>query len=172
MALEGDGSAMYTIQALWTQAREGLNVTNVILANRSYAILNMEMMRMGLGEPGPAAKQMLDLTRPELVRDIHERYLAAGADITTTNTFTATSIGQADYGLEDAVYELNVAGANVAPIDPVDRARLALDPAGDLELLGIVEGGGRRAVGIVDHDCDFRNSSTTWLNLSACSKNG
>jgi acetolactate synthase I/II/III large subunit len=66
VALEGDGSAMYTIQALWTQAREGLNVTNVILANRSYAILNMEMMRMGLGEPGPAAKQMLDLTRPEL----------------------------------------------------------------------------------------------------------
>ena len=44
------------------------------------------------------------------MRSIHERYLAAGADITTTNTFTATSIGQADYGLEDAVYEMNVAG--------------------------------------------------------------
>src|SRR5258706_2192285 len=57
---------------------------------------------------------ILNLTRPELVRDIHERYLAAGADITTTNTFTATSVGQADYGLEDAVYELNVAGARIA----------------------------------------------------------
>jgi acetolactate synthase-1/2/3 large subunit len=66
LALEGDGSAMYTIQALWTQAREQLNVTNVILANRSYAILDLEMMRMGLGDPGPVAKQMLALTRPEL----------------------------------------------------------------------------------------------------------
>jgi acetolactate synthase-1/2/3 large subunit len=66
IALDGDGSAMYTIQALWTQAREKLNITNVILANRSYAILNLEMMRMGLGQPGPVAKQMLDLTNPAL----------------------------------------------------------------------------------------------------------
>src|SRR3954452_21791859 len=43
---------------------------------------------------------LLNLTRPELILDVHRRYLAAGADITTTNTFTATSIGQADYGLE------------------------------------------------------------------------
>ncbi len=57
---------------------------------------------------------VLNLTRPEVVRSIHEQYLAAGADITTTNTFTATSIGQADYGLEDAVYELNLAGARIA----------------------------------------------------------
>jgi acetolactate synthase-1/2/3 large subunit len=66
VALEGDGSAMYTIQALWTQARESLDVTNVIIANRSYGILNIEMMRMGLGAPGPIARQMLDLTSPEL----------------------------------------------------------------------------------------------------------
>ena len=42
---------------------------------------------------------LLNLTRPDLVLDVHRQYLAAGADITTTNTFTATSIGQADYGL-------------------------------------------------------------------------
>ena len=54
-------------------------------------------------------------------RSIHERYLAAGADITTTNTFTATSIGQADYGLEDAVYEMNVAGARIAREAAGDR---------------------------------------------------
>jgi acetolactate synthase I/II/III large subunit len=66
IALEGDGSAMYTIQALWTQAREQLNVTNVILANRSYAILNMEMMRMELPPAGPVAKRMLDLDNPNL----------------------------------------------------------------------------------------------------------
>ncbi len=64
---------------------------------------------------------ILNLTRPELVRDIHERYLAAGADITTTNTFTATSIGQADYGLEDAVYEMNVSGARIAREAAGDR---------------------------------------------------
>ena len=57
---------------------------------------------------------LLNLTRPAVVLDIHRAYFAAGADITTTNTFTATSIGQADYGLEDAVYEMNVAGARLA----------------------------------------------------------
>jgi 5-methyltetrahydrofolate--homocysteine methyltransferase len=70
---------------------------------------------------------VLNLTRPDLIRDVHERYLAAGADITTTNTFTATSIGQADYGLEDVAYELNVAGA-----------RLAREAAGDRFVAGSV----------------------------------
>src|SRR5689334_15076791 len=64
---------------------------------------------------------VLNITRPDVVRDIHERYLAAGADITTTNTFTATSIGQADYGLEDAVHEMNVAGARIAREAAGDR---------------------------------------------------
>ena len=54
---------------------------------------------------------LLNLTRPDFVASVHERYFAAGADITTTNTFTATSIGQADYGARGAVYEMNVAGA-------------------------------------------------------------
>jgi 5-methyltetrahydrofolate--homocysteine methyltransferase len=57
---------------------------------------------------------LLNLTQPHVVREVHEAYFAAGADITTTNTFTATSIGQADYGLEEAVYEMNVAGARLA----------------------------------------------------------
>src|SRR5438445_9739454 len=57
---------------------------------------------------------LLNLTRPDIVRSVHDAYFAAGSDITTTNTFTATSVGQADYGLEDAVYELNVAGARIA----------------------------------------------------------
>ncbi|HVW88127.1 MAG TPA: homocysteine S-methyltransferase family protein, partial [Gaiellaceae bacterium] len=57
---------------------------------------------------------LLNLTRPEIVREVHDAYFAAGADIATTNTFTATSIGQADYGLEDAVYDMNVAGARLA----------------------------------------------------------
>ncbi len=57
---------------------------------------------------------LLNLTQPSIVRSVHDAYFAAGADITTTNTFTATSIGQADYGLEDAVYEMNVEGARIA----------------------------------------------------------
>jgi 5-methyltetrahydrofolate--homocysteine methyltransferase len=57
---------------------------------------------------------LLVLTRPDIVRDIHDQYLDAGADITSTNTFNATSISQADYGLESIVYELNVAAAAIA----------------------------------------------------------
>jgi 5-methyltetrahydrofolate--homocysteine methyltransferase len=57
---------------------------------------------------------LLNLTRPDVVLETHRAYLDAGADITTTNTFTATSIGQAEYALEDVVYELNVEGARLA----------------------------------------------------------
>ncbi len=60
---------------------------------------------------------------------IHRAYLAAGADVTTTNTFTATRIGQADYGLEDAVYELNVEGARLA--------RAACDEIGTLRAAAV-----------------------------------
>ncbi|MGD8860549.1 MAG: acetolactate synthase large subunit [Myxococcales bacterium] len=65
-ALEGDGSAMYTIQALWTQAREGLDVVNIILANRSYRILNVELQRTGAEGAGERALSMLDIGRPDL----------------------------------------------------------------------------------------------------------
>ncbi|MBO0804592.1 MAG: methionine synthase [Nocardiopsaceae bacterium] len=57
---------------------------------------------------------LLNLTRPDLVLDVHREYLAAGADITTTNTFTATSFGQSDYGLESRVREMNVRSAQLA----------------------------------------------------------
>jgi len=64
---------------------------------------------------------LLNLTRPDIIREVHDAYWAAGADIATTNTFTATSIGQADYGLEDAVYDMNVAGARIAREAAGDR---------------------------------------------------
>src|SRR5215469_9776907 len=63
---QGDGGAMYTLQALWTQAREKLDVTTVIFANRSYAILNIELGRVGALNPGPKTLSMLDLHNPEL----------------------------------------------------------------------------------------------------------
>jgi acetolactate synthase I/II/III large subunit len=64
ICLEADGSAMYTLQALWTQAREGLNVTTVILSNRSYAILLGEMRNVGVEQPGPVGRDMMTLDRP------------------------------------------------------------------------------------------------------------
>ena len=57
---------------------------------------------------------LLNITQPQIVTEVHRSYLDAGADITTTNTFTATSIGQGDYGLQDTVYEMNVEGARLA----------------------------------------------------------
>jgi acetolactate synthase-1/2/3 large subunit len=64
VALEADGSAMYTPQSLWTMARERLDVVAVILANRRYRILDIEMRRTGAGAVGPRAQEMIDLTRP------------------------------------------------------------------------------------------------------------
>jgi acetolactate synthase-1/2/3 large subunit len=66
VCLEGEGSALYTIQSLWTQAREGLDVVTVIYNNRSYAILNLELGRVGAEPPGPRARSMLDLSNPDL----------------------------------------------------------------------------------------------------------
>jgi acetolactate synthase-1/2/3 large subunit len=66
LSLEADGSAMYTAQALWTQARQKLDVTTVIFSNRSYAILNLELARVGATPPGPRALSMLDLSNPTL----------------------------------------------------------------------------------------------------------
>ena len=66
VCLHGDGGAMYTVQSLWTQARENLDVTTVVFANRSYAILNIELQRTGAGEGGEKARAMLDLSNPEL----------------------------------------------------------------------------------------------------------
>jgi acetolactate synthase-1/2/3 large subunit len=66
LALEAEGSAMYTIQSLWTMAREQLDVTVVIFNNRSYAILNVELQRVGARNSGEKAQSQLDLSHPDL----------------------------------------------------------------------------------------------------------
>jgi acetolactate synthase-1/2/3 large subunit len=68
ICLEGDGSAMYTIQALWTMARENLDVTVVIFNNRKYSILELEFGRTGArgGKPGPKAASMLNIGSPDM----------------------------------------------------------------------------------------------------------
>jgi 5-methyltetrahydrofolate--homocysteine methyltransferase len=58
--------------------------------------------------------ELLSLTRPDVIRDIHEGYLAAGADLIETNTFGATTIAQEDYGMADLAYEMNLASARIA----------------------------------------------------------
>jgi acetolactate synthase-1/2/3 large subunit len=66
IAFQADGSAMYTLQALWTQARERLNVTTLLCNNRSYRILQVELHRAGVTEPGRKARSLTELSNPDL----------------------------------------------------------------------------------------------------------
>jgi acetolactate synthase-1/2/3 large subunit len=85
--LQAEGSALYTVQALWTQAREGLDVVTIIYNNRSYAVLNMELHRVG-AEPGPKARSLLDLSRP----DMDFVAVAAGLGVPATRATTADEL--------------------------------------------------------------------------------
>jgi acetolactate synthase I/II/III large subunit len=86
--LQADGSALYTLQSLWTQAREGLDVTTVVYNNRSYAVLNMELSRVGAEAGGPRARDLLDLSRP----DIDFVSLATGLGVPATRATTADEL--------------------------------------------------------------------------------
>jgi acetolactate synthase-1/2/3 large subunit len=66
ISLQADGSGLYTLQALWTQAREGLDVTTVLCSNRSYRILRIELARVGIAQPGEKASALTDLGTPDL----------------------------------------------------------------------------------------------------------
>jgi acetolactate synthase-1/2/3 large subunit len=66
LCLTADGSAMYTLQGLWTMARESLNVTTVVFANRDYAVLKREFSSLGIGNPGRRASSMFEIGHPDL----------------------------------------------------------------------------------------------------------
>jgi len=66
ISANGDGSAMYTLQALWSQVREGCDIVNIIFSNRKYMILQVEIMRVGAENVGPKALDMFDIGKPEL----------------------------------------------------------------------------------------------------------
>ena len=85
ICLESDGSALYTFQALWTMAREELDVTTVLFNNHSYAVLNMELNRVGAEAGGPKAREMLDLHRP----DMDFVSMAQGLGVPATRATTA-----------------------------------------------------------------------------------
>jgi len=82
--LQADGSAMYTIQSLWTQAREKLDITTVILSNRKYQILLGELANVG-ANPGPTALDMMDLGNP----DLNFQKMAEGMGVPGGRTDTA-----------------------------------------------------------------------------------
>ncbi|MEZ5649726.1 MAG: acetolactate synthase large subunit [Burkholderiaceae bacterium] len=91
VSLQADGSMMYTLQALWTQAREQLNVTTVILANRAYRILQGELRSVGVENPGERARQMLSLDSPA----IDWVSLARGMGVPGRAVDSAEALGQA-----------------------------------------------------------------------------
>ena len=90
ICLEGDGSGMYTLQALWTQAREKCDVVNVIFANRTYEILKGELMNVGAENPGRKAFDMLEIGRP----DLDWRKLAEGMGVSATRATTADEFNE------------------------------------------------------------------------------
>ena len=91
IALEADGSGMYTVQALWTMVREQLDITVVLLNNRSYAILNIELSRVGVEHPGPTALSLLDLSNP----DLEWTDIARGMGMQALNVETVAELDEA-----------------------------------------------------------------------------
>ncbi len=94
IALQADGSAAYTVQALWTQARENLPVTTLLLDNRSYAILLGEYAKVG-AEPGPMALDMMSLVRPEIDWVSIAQGFGVGATMVTTNRDLTVALAKA-----------------------------------------------------------------------------
>jgi len=91
LCLTADGSGMYTPQALWTMAREGLDVTTVVFANRDYAVLKREFSYLGVGSPGPRAASMFEIGRP----DLDWVHLAKGMGVPGTRVTTLDAFGKA-----------------------------------------------------------------------------
>lgn len=112
-----------TFEALNRAARErilildgamGTQIQNLSLDEDGYTGHNSgHVCRHHSDHPQKGNNDLLILTQPEAVEDIHYRYAKAGADIVETNTFSSTTIAQADYGLEEAVYDLNAQGAQI-----------------------------------------------------------
>jgi acetolactate synthase-1/2/3 large subunit len=88
---QADGSALYTLQALWTQARENLNVTTLICSNRSYNIIRVELKRAGFTAVGPAAARLTDLSNP----DINWVQLSKGFGVPATSVATVEELSDA-----------------------------------------------------------------------------
>src|SRR5580692_2030586 len=91
LCLTADGSGMYTLQALWTMAREGLAVTTVVFANRDYAVLKREFSYLGIGNPGTRALGMFEIGRP----DLDWVHLAKGMGVPATRVTSLAEFAKA-----------------------------------------------------------------------------
>ncbi|MGA9385904.1 MAG: acetolactate synthase large subunit [Candidatus Sulfotelmatobacter sp.] len=91
LCLSADGSGMYTLQALWTMARQGLNVTTVVFANRDYAVLKREFSYLGVGNPGARTLDMFEIGRP----DLDWVQLAKGMGVPGTRVNSLDAFGKA-----------------------------------------------------------------------------
>ena len=91
LCLTADGSGMYTAQALWTMAREGLNVTTVVFANHDYGVLKREYSYLGVGNPGPRAAAIFEIGRP----DLDWTLLAKGMGVPSTRVGSLDAFGKA-----------------------------------------------------------------------------
>lgn len=90
IAFQADGGGMYTLQALWTNAREGLNITSIICNNRAYRILQVELARAGIKEPGAAARSLTRLDNPE----INWANLARGMGVPSVRVETSEALAR------------------------------------------------------------------------------
>jgi acetolactate synthase I/II/III large subunit len=91
LCLTADGSGMYTLQALWTMARENLRITTVVFANRDYAVLKREFSYLGVGEPGSRAKDLFEIGRP----DLDWTLMAKGMGVPATRVNSMETFGKA-----------------------------------------------------------------------------
>jgi acetolactate synthase I/II/III large subunit len=91
LCLTADGSAMYTAQALWTIARESLNITTIVFANHDYAVLKREFSYLGVGNPGPRAASMFEIGRP----DLDWTLLATGMGVPSSRVNSLDAFGKA-----------------------------------------------------------------------------
>jgi acetolactate synthase-1/2/3 large subunit len=95
ICLAGDGAAMYTVQSLWTMARENLDVLTIVFVNNAYRILKIELARTGAGNPGPAANGMLSLGSPEIDWVKLAESLGVGAEACATLPQLNDALGRA-----------------------------------------------------------------------------
>jgi acetolactate synthase-1/2/3 large subunit len=91
IAFQADGSGLYTVQALWSMGREGVDITVIVCANRRYRILQAELARAGVPEPGPKARALTDLTEPM----VHWTSLAKGFGIPGRRATTDGELAEA-----------------------------------------------------------------------------
>src|SRR5215210_118342 len=133
------------MKATIEQLREVLD-ERIVLLDGSYGVLIQKTVKGEEAYRGERFRDhprdlagdpdLLNLTRPDVVLDIHRAYFAAGADIATTNTFTATTIGQADYALEHHAAEMSLEGARLArrAADELDRPAWVAGSIGPLNV--------------------------------------